>query len=494
MQLTATNICKTFGATTALKDVSAVFRSGEIRAVIGENGAGKSTLFKVISSVHERDSGVVDLDGVEFHPTDHIAAAKQGVAYVFQESTINPYISVAENIFLDRLRSFTNPLGIINRKLLEKSAQEILDDMGAHIHVRSSLWDLDFGQWKIIEIARALTYNPQVIFFDESTAYLNNREVAAFLGVVHSLKEKGLAIGFVSHHMNEIFQIADVATIMKDGQWVADKVVGDVTLEEIQLLMVGRNIDNIYPEKKTTMPTEPVVAAENVSCESGLHDVSFTLKKGEILGIGGLKGSGGEEILGALLGDIPMSSGSLSLYGEPYRPKTPHDALKNKLTMLPGERTVEGLIVDFSIKDNINMGNLPRVFNGLFVDAGKETSIAKGMIQKVLIKASSCESPCSSLSGGNMQKVVLAKCLATHPDIILLNNPTRGIDVGARLEIYKLIRSLSEQGITFLLLSEDLSELIGLCDRAIIMRRGEISKQYDFGDTMTEEDVIGYML
>lgn len=494
MQLTATNICKTFGATTALKDVSAVFRSGEIRAVIGENGAGKSTLFKVISGVHERDSGTVDLDGKEFHPSDHIASAKQGVAYVFQESTVNPYISVAENIFLDRLRNFTTPMGLINRKLLEGSAQEILDGMGAHINVRSSLWELDLGQWKIIEIARALTYNPQVIFFDESTAYLNNQEIASFLGVVRNLKEKGLAIGFVSHHMNEIFQIADVATIMKDGQWVADKIVGEVTLEEIQLLMVGRNIGNIYPKKKTAAPANPVIEAENVSCESGLNNVSFTLKKGEILGIGGLKGSGGEELLGVLLGDVPMTDGSLSLYGEPYRPKKPHDALKNKLTMLPGERTVEGLIVDFSIKDNINMGNLPRRFNGLFVDEAKEVSVADEMIRKVLIKASSCESLCSSLSGGNMQKVVLAKCLATHPDIILLNNPTRGIDVGARLEIYKLIHSLSEQGITFLMLSEDLNELIGLCDRAIIMRRGEISKQYDSGDAMTEEDIIGYML
>lgn len=494
MQLTATNICKTFGATTALKDVNVVFQSGEIRAVVGENGAGKSTLFKVISGVHNRDSGTVMLDGKEFNPIDHIESARQGVAYVFQESTVNPYISVAENIFLDRLREFTNRMGIINRKLLEAKAQALLDDIGADIDVQSDLWELNLGQWKIIEIARALSYNPQFIFFDESTAYLNNQEVDAFLKVLHNLKQKGLAIGFVSHHMNEIFQIADVATVMKDGHWVADKIVKEVTPEDIQLLMVGRSIENIYPDKKTEDTDVLVLEATDLSGETGLEKVTFHLKKGEILGIGGLKGAGGEEVLRLLLGDMPMTGGSLKLYGCPYQPKNPHEALKQKMSMLPGERTVEGLIVDFSIKDNINMGNLPRKLKGLVVDADEEVNVATEMIEKVLIKTTSCENHCSSLSGGNMQKVVLAKCLATYPEIILLDNPTRGIDVGARFEIYKLIHSLSKRGITFLMLSEDLNELIGLCDRLMVMRKGQISKRYEFGDVATEEDIIRYML
>ncbi len=492
MRLTARNITKSFGATLALDDVTTDFVSGQIKAVIGENGAGKSTLLKVIAGVHRMDSGEVDLDGVPFQPEDHIAAAKQGVVYVFQETTINPFITVPENIFLDRLRQFNTSFGLLDKRKLEDAAVEILEELGGNIDVRASMWDLDYGQWKVLELARALTYKPRAIFFDESTAYLNNAEVAAFLAVVESLKKRDIAIGFVSHHFNEVFQIADTAVILKDGKFVAEKTIADVTADEVQSLMVGRTLGNIYPAKKTVPGTKPLLTVDGLSVEKSLKDVSFQVFQGEILGIGGLKGSGGEDIVGAIYGDVRAESGSMVLRDKPYIPSAPFVATRNKIALLPGERTLEGLIVNFSVKDNINMGALPT--KGGLIDKKEEARVTKEISQRVFVKAGSYDDACSSLSGGNMQKVVLGKCLAMKPDLFLLNNPTRGIDVGARLEIYKLVSELSAQGITIILLSEDLNELIGMCDRTIIMRKGEISKIYGFGEPPTEEDMIHYML
>ena len=492
MLLAARNISKAFGATQALDSVTTEFRSGQIKAVIGENGAGKSTLLKVICGVHKRDAGEVDLDGIPFEPVDHIESAKQGVVYVFQETTINPFISVAENIFIDRLRRFTTRLGLIDRGKMDRAAEEILGELGGGIDVKTSVWDLDYGQWKVLELARALTYHPKVVFFDESTAYLNNREVAAFLSVVQGLKKKDIAIGFVSHHFNEVFQIADTAVIMKDGKWVADKTIAQTTPDEVQNLMVGRTIGNIYPGKKDRRSTEAIIRIENLRLEKSLHGVSFTVYKGEIFGIGGLKGSGGEELLAAIYGDVGVESGKMFLKGEEYAPGAPYGATARKIALLPGERSLEGLIVNFSVKDNITLGALP-TRRGL-LDKKRETGISERIIRDVTIKVGSGNDPCSSLSGGNMQKVVFGKCLAMRPDIFLLNNPTRGIDVGARLEIYRLISDLSQRDITIILLSEDLNELIGMCDRTVILRKGEISKIYDFGEPPTEEDMIRHML
>jgi ABC-type sugar transport system ATPase subunit len=492
MKLTVKHISKTFDATCALNNVSTQFNSGEIKAVIGENGAGKSTLLKVICGVHQKDAGQIDLDGVPFNPVDHIEAAKQGVVYFFQESTINPFMTVSENIFLDRLRDFQGRFGLLNKRKMESAALSILDELGGNIDVRDSIWNLDYGQWKILEIARALTYRPKVIFFDESTAYLNNKEVEAFLSVVNNLKRKNLAVGFVSHHFKEIFQIADTAVIMKDGKWIAEKTISSVTSDEVQSLMVGRNIDNIYPMKKETINKEEILKIRHLCVEKKLNDISFSINRGEIFGVGGLKGAGGEELLGVLFGDTVIQSGQILLRGNSYIPSAPYVACANKIALLPGERTLEGLIVNFSVKDNINLGALPTTMG--IIDKRQETETAKNIIGDVFIKVQSPEDVCSSLSGGNMQKVVFGKCLAMQPDLFLLNNPTRGIDVGARLEIYKLIAGLSEKGITIVLLSEDLNELIGLCDRTMILRKGEISKIYDFKEAISEEDIIHFML
>lgn len=492
MNFTIKEISKSFGHTNAVDHVSVTFKAGEIRALIGENGAGKSTLLKLAAGIHQSDTGEMIFDEKPFHPTSYVDAAMKGVAYVFQETTINPYLSVAENIYINRLREFKDKIGLIDYKKLNKRAQAMLDDIGADFTVTDKIRKLNLGQWKIIEIARGLAYNSKAIFFDESTAFLNYNEAKAFTKVVLNLKKKDMIIGVVTHHMNEVFELADTATVLKDGKWVADKVIKETSLEELQQLMVGRSITTIYPEKKKELSEKVILEVNGLSEERILKNISFSLRKGEILGIGGLKGSGGDEILGVLYGDIKSTSGKILLNGKEYTHKSPNVAMANDFSLLPGERTIEGLISSFSIKDNINLGALKR--KGLLLDTTKSKDIANDMIKKVTIKTKSCEDPCDCLSGGNMQKVVIAKCLATKPKILLLNNPTRGIDVGARLEIYSVISQLAKEGMSIIMLTEDLGELIGMSDRTIILKRGEISKLFELGEEQTEEDIIKYML
>ena len=493
MQLIAKNISKSFGATKALDQVSVIFESGQVRALVGENGAGKSTLLKILTAVHHRDSGSVAFSDRPYNPSNVQDAAKQGVAIVFQETTINPYLSIAENVFIDRLRDFTRRSGLIRWGTLKKAAQQIFDEMDVDIDVHQDIRKLDLGQWKIIEIARALSYTPHFIFLDESTAFLSTKEVHAFLTEIEKLKNRGMGIGFVSHHLNEVFKVADTITVLKDGAWVRDCDVESSSPNMIEALMVGREIgDDIYPESTSPVSAEVALRTKNLNINGTVRDIDLTLHKGEILGIGGLKGAGGEQILQAIYGDIPYREGTIYLHNSVYHGKSPGDALKSSIAYLPGERTLEGLIINFSVMHNISLGNLPR--KGLFVDKSAELDMTTRYISDLTIKAAGPEALCSSLSGGNLQKVVLGKCLAANPRILLLNNPTRGIDVGARCEIYKLMRQLAEEGLAIVLLSEDLPELLHISDLIMIMRKGHIRKIFSKAEEPSEEDIIAYMV
>ncbi len=499
MQLSAQNISKSFGATKALDEVSVTLESGMVRALVGENGAGKSTLFKVLAAHEKRDTGTVVLDGQPYTPANIRAAEALGVTMVMQEITINPSLGVAENIYIDRMKQFNGPFGILNAKAMRRAAQTILDEIGAGVSVNQGLYQLDLGQWKIIEVARALSYDPKVLLLDESTAYLNTQEIDALLRVIWSLKERGICIGFVSHHLDEISRVADRITILKDGAWVGDYAVDEITQDEIGALMVGRDIGaNLYPVRHTAEhdlqweQEEPILSLKDVALAGRLDGIDLMLHRGEILGIGGLKGSGGEAILGVVNGDLRRFKGRMLFEGQEYRPKKPVDAWQLGIGYLPGSRTGEGLIVDFSVQENLTLASRPRV--GPFRDHRTERSSSLQLMSTLRIKAGDPSVPCSSLSGGNMQKVVLGKCMAPNPRLLLLNNPTRGIDVGARTEIYRIIRSLADQGISVMLLSEDLPELIGLCDRIVITRLGSISKLFGYGETPTEEEVVSYMV
>lgn len=493
MILEARDVRKAFGPTIALDGAYVQLRSGEVTALVGENGAGKSTILKAIAGVHNMDAGTITIDGKKVEINNMKEAAANGISIVFQESTINPYITIAENIFIDRLHEYRKLLTGIDWKRINKDAQEILDSMESGIDVKADIRSLNLGQWKLVEVARALSYNPKVLLLDESTAFLNHNETVSFITSVKKLREKGLAIGFVSHHMQEVYDLANRITVMRDGKFIVEMLRHEVTQERLESAMVGRNIgEKLYPPRRETPATKVVLKADNLQVEGQLLGATFELKEGEILGIGGLKESGGDAIIDAIYGAVPMSGGSVTVNGETYTSTAPVESLKRKISLLPGERTLEGLITNFSIADNIVMSAGPK--KGVLRDKKKEKELVDHYVEKVTIKTKNPNNPANSLSGGNMQKVVIGKCLATDPKILLLNNPTRGIDISARQEIYNLIRNLANEGLSIIMLTEDLLELLGMSDRIIITRNFEISKIFEENNGLTEEDVISYIV
>ena len=495
MLLEAHSISKTFGATRALQDVSIGLGAGRVHALVGENGAGKSTLFKICAGALEPDSGEMLLDGRPYKPRNLHDAQAKGVALVFQELTINPALSIAENIFIDRMRHFALPgIALTNWRRLRSSAQRLLDSIGAGISVNQNLTELDLGQLKIIEVARALSYNPKVLLLDESTAFLNTQEIRALFDVIANLRSQGIGIGYISHHLEEVGEIADTITILKDGAWVGDFAANELTSTEIEARMVGREIGRAIYQKssKNIGHDEVLFQMADITVPGRLSAVRFDLHKGEVLGIAGLKGSGGEVILSVINGDQRCREGHMRLDGRDYRPHSPADAWRRGVAYMPGDRAREGLIADFSVRVNLSMAAIPR--QGPFVDRGTETQLVSRLMPMLKIKAANPEAPCHSLSGGNLQKVVLGKCLAPDPRLLLLNNPTRGIDVGARMEIYGAIRDLASQGIAIVLVSEDLAELIGMSDRIMVMRKGVISREFGYDQRPNEETIIRYMI
>ncbi|NDJ60348.1 MAG: sugar ABC transporter ATP-binding protein [Chloroflexi bacterium] len=497
MLLKAENIRKSFGATRALDGVSLSLEAGEVHALVGENGAGKSTLFKICAGAVLKDEGHLTLDDQPYEPRSLRDAQDAGVALVFQEITIIPSISIAENIYIDRLHEFSGPLGFTGWRKLRASAQTMLDALEAGISVNQPLSQLNLGQLKIIEIARALAYDPKVLLLDETTAFLNTQEMDALFAVIAKLKERRLAVGYISHHLDEIERIADSITILRDGQHIGDYAVGELTTKQIEARMVGREIgEQIYPTAQPANgkhPNEVILKLEQVADRERLEPFDLELRRGEILGIGGLKGSGGEAIIRLIAGDVPLRQGQMWFAGVPYHPRNPSDAWARGVAYLPGDRTGEGLIIDFTVRENLSMAVMPNRSGVL--NRETERRLVEELITAIQIKASGANAPCNSLSGGNLQKVVLGKCIAPEPKVLLLNNPTRGIDVGARMQIYQIIRRLADAGLAVILLSEDLLELIGMSDRLIIMRKGIISQEFAGLDTIpAEKDIISHMI
>ena len=491
MQIVAHDIARTFGSTRALSGVSLTLEPGLVHALVGENGAGKSTLLKILGGAERADSGEIRLDGVPYAPRSLAEAVGRGVGLVFQEITVNPSLTVAENIFAGQLRAFRRA-GLLFAGALQRRAQEILDGFGAGISVRQPLSALDLGQWKCIEIARALSTDPRAVFLDESTAFLNHREVDAVLGAMRALKARGLAVAFVSHHLAEVEAVADRLTILKDGRKVGDFRAGELDRGGIQTRMVGREMAAAAPVARTPIAdTEPVLAFAGAGVEGSLEPLDLALRRGEIVGFAGLKGAGGERVLELAAGVVRARRGALRRGGSVYRPRDPADAWACGVAYLPGDRTAEGLIVDASVLDNLVMAGMPR--RGPFFDRRRASAVAQAMIARLGIKASSAAARSGSLSGGNLQKVVLGKCLATEPRVLLLNNPTRGVDIGARTEIYRTLRDAAAAGLAILIVSEDLNELIGLAHRLLVMRGGRVAATLEDPSRTSEDEIIRFM-
>ncbi len=480
-------ITKSFPGVMALKDASLALKRGSVHALMGENGAGKSTLMKCLFGVYKKDSGEILVDGVPAQFENSKDALENGVAMVHQELNQALKLSVMENVWLGRFPRISPYLPLIDTKKMRKDTKKLLDELGVNASPDDIMEKLSVSTRQMVEIAKAVSYGAKIIVFDEPTSSLNETEAEHLFTIIESLKRSGCGIIYISHKMAEILRICDEVTVMRDGMYIATRSADEISTDEIIKMMVGRELGERYP-KKNAKPTEVIFEAEGLCCEySNLKEASFKLRRGEILGIAGLDGSGRTELLGAVYGLYKLRGGRLRLNGEEIRNTTPREAIKNGFAMLTEERRASGIFGILDIKENTTISSLKRFGRGPFLSDGKMKNETDRYIKRMRIKTASQKTKIRSLSGGNQQKVILSRWLLTEPEILLLDEPTRGIDVGAKYEIYTLLCELADDGKGIIIVSSEMPELIGICDRILVMSAGRLAGEVDAKSTTQNE-------
>lgn len=484
------NISKTFPGTKALSDVGFSVRKGEIHAIMGENGAGKSTLSNIIAGVYKPDEGSkIWFNGEEVIFENTLDSQKAGIAFVHQETTLLPALNVADNVYVSRLPA--TRLNFVDTKTLNAKTANILRELGATFAPTDKLSSLNSANQQLVEIAKALSYDCKLIIFDEPTSALSISSARRLFEIIRALKEKGISVLYISHRMSEIFELCDRVTILRDGHFVKTLDVRDTDTDEVVGLMVGRNIGNYYPEKNTGDSDEIVFQCEDLSFEPDFKDLSFVLHRGEILGFAGLVGSGRSEILRAVSGIDRKVSGRIYLNGKELSIKSFSDAINNGIAFLSEDRKTQGLFLDKPVVQNVSAAYFEHLRKGLFIDVKKESELSQTYVEKLNIKLTDILQETNTLSGGNQQKVMIAKWLATKPKVLILDEPTKGIDVGAKAEIHKLLRELANEGIGIIIISSELPEVIGVCDRALVIYEHAIMGEVS-GDDMNETTIMSY--
>lgn len=463
-------ISKSFGSTRALENASLTLHGGEIHALVGENGAGKSTLMKILSGVHGKDGGEILLDGMPFNPRSPEEARRSGVGTVFQELSLCKNLTVAENIFANRE---PGSFGLINRRLLNKLTDEHLRDFELPIPADTLVESLSLAQKQLVEILKAMALRARVLILDEPTSALEHKEVARLFDLLARLKKQGTGIIFISHKLDEVFQIADRITVFRDGVGVATAGISQTSREKIIELMVGREIHQIYPQRTGSTGKRRLRVA-NFSLRKVFDDITFDLSEGEILGIAGLSSSGRSEVMQSIFAYRSKDSGTIDLEGVLVDLDAPSDALENGIVYSPEDRKDQGLFLDHSVAMNVTSACLEDCSTSILLSKKKETDIATRMVKDLAIKVTSVDQEVASLSGGNQQKVLLAKCLARKPKILIVDEPTRGIDIGSKIEIYNLLRAFASNGGSVILISSELAEVIGLSDRVLVLKEGRV--------------------
>ncbi len=482
-------ISKAFSGNVVLSNVEFELHDGEIHALMGENGAGKSTLMKILSGIYEKDAGSVVVDGQEMEFKSPKDSEAQGIAVIHQELNILPDLSVAENLFLGKEKTY-GLFGIMRKKEMRKEAKELLAKLGLDIDPRTRAGDLSVGKQQIIEIAKAIASDAKYIIMDEPTAALTDREIETLFKTVRELKAKGISFVYISHRMEEIFAICDRITILRDGTYVGVREIPKTTFDEIVAMMVGRELGERFPPRKAAIG-EVKLQVNNLSAEGAFKDVSFMVRRGEILGVAGLMGAGRTEVAQALFGYRKATGGEILIDGKPVKIQSPIDAMKHKIGFVSEDRKTEGLILDFSVKDNIMLTNLDKGAKSGVVLPKLENKMVAKYIEQLRIRTASAAQPAKSLSGGNQQKIVIAKWLGTNPQILILDEPTRGVDIGAKKEIYQIMNNLAEAGVSILMISSELPEVIGMADRVLIMHEGKVTGTLTKKD-MTQEKIMHY--
>lgn len=464
-------LTKIFAGVVALDDVQLDIRKGEVHALMGENGAGKSTLMKILIGLLKPFSGDVIFDG-ESLATSHVREVmKKGISMIHQEMQVVPELTVAQNIFLGR-ESNGKLFSWLNDRALTEQAGELLKQMGVTIRPDAQMKTLSVAQMQMVEIAKAISNEAKVIIMDEPTSALSETEVATLFGIISDLKKKGVAIIYISHKMEEIFAIADTITVLRDGKYIGTKPAAELDVPTLITMMVGRAIDSLFPTSVTHRGNE-ILSVKHLSRRGKFADINFTVHEGEILGIAGLMGAGRTEIACSIFGLDRTDSGEVYIKGEKADIKSPKDAIRYGIGYVSEDRKQFGFIPYLSVRENITLTSLPKHAKGLLVQAKSESETANAMMTDLKIKASSSRQPVMQLSGGNQQKVILGKILLSSPSLIILDEPTRGIDIGAKAEIYKLINQLKEAGTAIILISSELPELLGMSDRILVLAKGK---------------------
>lgn len=487
--LQVVGLSKEFPGVKALDDVDLEVRSGEIHVVMGENGAGKSTLMKILAGVYTADKGEIYLSGQRVHIGNPLEAIHLGINLIYQELSIAPNLSVAENIFMG---SELSHHGLIDRSSMLKKSAEILKLLGAPYSPATIAGSLSIAEQQQIEIARALNHKSKILIMDEPTAALSDRETDKLFEVVLSLRDQGISIIYISHRMNEVARIADRVSVLRDGQYIGTLEKKEINPRKIVTMMVGRSLDDFYKHEINTNVRKGTFIVDGFSDGKLVEDVSFDVGAGEILGISGLVGAGRTELARMIFGIDSRKSGVLYLDGEEISIRTPGDAIRYSIGYVPEDRKSQGLFLDMSVGDNIGMNVLPDLSKGGVLPKGTNDRFSLKAIKDLNIKVASPSAKVLSLSGGNQQKVLLARWLAINPRVLILDEPTRGVDVGAKSEIYRIIGELASRGVAVIFISSELPEIVGIAQRVLIMREGRMIGEIRERSEISQENIMSY--
>ncbi|CAM5617683.1 sugar ABC transporter ATP-binding protein [Bacillus safensis] len=476
MNIEMHNIHKAFGKNTVLSGVSFDLVTGEVHALMGENGAGKSTLMNLLTGLYSLDQGTIQIDGKETAFKNPKEAEQHGIAFIHQELNIWPDMTVLENLFIGK--EIYTKLGLLDTKKMKTLAQTQLDRLSVNLSLEQEAGSCSVGQKQMIEIAKALMTDAKVIIMDEPTAALTEREIDKLFQVIESLKKEGVSIVYISHRMEEIFAICDRITIMRDGKTVDTKAIPETNFHEVVKKMVGRELTDRYPER--TLSTGDIILEVKQATRKGqFQDINFSVKAGEIVGVAGLMGAGRTEMMRSLFGLDPLDQGEIWVHGKKAVIKKPSDAVKLGIGFITEDRKDEGLMLDASIRENIGLPNLKSFSPKGLIDKKTEQDFVDLLIKRLTIKTASSDISARSLSGGNQQKVVIAKWIGIQPKVLILDEPTRGVDVGAKREIYQLMNELTDRGVAILMVSSELPEILGMSDRVLVIHEGTISGELD---------------
>ena len=481
-------INKAFNGITVLNDVHFSVKKGEVHALMGGNGAGKSTLMKILTGVYSADSGEILIEGKPVSIKSYDDAQKNNISMIFQEFSLIPTLTVAQNIYLTREKKTS--LGLLDDKDCEKKTEKLLEELGVDIRPNDVVQNLGVGYWQMTEIAKALSQEAKILIMDEPTSSLTKNETEVLFSFINKLKAKGYSIIYISHRMDEIFQICDRITIMRDGRYITTEKCCETDLDTVISHIVGMQFDQAFEWKERSYATDvpPIFEVRNLSAEH-VQDINLKIQPGEIVGIAGLMGSGRTELLRNLFGIDPIKSGDVYINGQKQSIKNPKNAIEAGLALIPEDRRMQGLVLEHSVKDNMILPILSKVKKGAFIDSKKSNEISTEFVRKLNIKTDNIFKKAGLLSGGNQQKIVLAKWLANDPTVLMLDEPTIGVDIGAKTEIVEIIRAMADNGKAILVVSSELPELLALSDRVIVMHDGEIKKEMTRREIKSEEEL-----